>query len=75
MATAHQHVLVPVLVPVELIEELVVNGLPASNAELREMLLPVFEDIPDDPPPSPNLEQVLKEIDRYLDSRLPSFPQ
>jgi hypothetical protein len=58
----------------ELIEELVVNGLPPSNAELREMLLPVFEDIPDDPPPTPNLELVLKEIDRYLDTRPEADP-
>ena len=58
----------------ELIEELVTNGLPASNAELRDMLLPVFEDIPDDPPPTPNMEHVLKEIDRYLDTRPEADP-
>jgi hypothetical protein len=58
----------------ELIEELVANGLPASNAELREMLLPVFEDIPDDPPPGPVIQQVLKEIDRYLDTRPEADP-
>ncbi|HXD85079.1 MAG TPA: hypothetical protein VN641_01205 [Urbifossiella sp.] len=58
----------------ELIDELVANGLPPSNAELRDMLLPVFEDIPDSPPPSPNLELVLREIDRYLDTRPEADP-
>ncbi len=58
----------------ELIEELVANGLPASNADLREMLLPVFDEIPEDPTPSPVIQQVLKEIDRYLDTRPEADP-
>lgn len=54
---------------IELVEELVASGLPPSNAELRELLLPVFDDFPDEPPPSSNVEMVLREIERYLDSR------
>jgi len=58
----------------ELVEEVVANGLPPSNAELRDMLLPVFEDIPDEPAPPPNAELVLKEIDRYLETRPEAGP-
>ena len=54
---------------IDLVEELVASGLPPSNAELRELLLPVFDDFPDEPPPSSNVEMVLREIERYLDSR------
>ena len=58
----------------ELIEEVVASGLPPSNAELRDMLLPVFEDIPDNPPPTPNVELVFREIDRYVDTRPEADP-
>jgi hypothetical protein len=37
------------------------------------MLLPVFEDIPDEPVP-PNVELVLKEIDRYIETRPEADP-
>lgn len=53
----------------ELIDELVAGGLPPSCPELRDFLLPVLEDVPDDPPPSANVRLVLREIDRYLDTR------
>ncbi|MBX9623979.1 MAG: hypothetical protein K2X82_09240 [Gemmataceae bacterium] len=59
----------------ELVDELVAGGLPASNAELRDLLLPVLEDIPDDPPPPPAVGQVLHEIDRYLESRPDAEPE
>src|SRR5690606_11437151 len=39
----------------ELVDELVAGGLPPSNADLRDLLLPVLEDIPDEPPPSPGV--------------------
>ncbi|MBN9521602.1 hypothetical protein J0H58_24305 [bacterium] len=53
----------------ELVDELVAGGLPPSHAELRDTLLPITEDVPDDPPPPANVQLVLREIDRYLDSR------
>src|SRR5204863_6548385 len=58
----------------ELVDDLIVGGLPLSNAELRDMLLPVFEDIPDEPAPGPHIQLVLREIDRYLESRPEAEP-
>lgn len=53
----------------ELVNDLVAGGMPPSNAELRDMLLPVLEDIPDNPPPPPHVGLALREIDRYLETR------
>jgi hypothetical protein len=58
----------------QLVDELVAGGLPPSNAELRDLLLPVLEDIPDEPEPGPNVAQVLAEIDRYLETRPEAAP-
>lgn len=58
----------------ELVDELVAGGLPASHAELRDMLLPVVEDVPADPPLTPNVENVLHEIERYVESRPDAEP-
>jgi hypothetical protein len=58
----------------ELVDELVTGGLPPSHAELRDMLLPVAEDVPDEPPPSANVQLVLREVDRYLESRPDADP-
>ncbi|MBX9580987.1 MAG: hypothetical protein K2X87_11820, partial [Gemmataceae bacterium] len=58
----------------ELVDELVAGGLPASNAELRDLLLPVLEDIPDDPPPPAAVGLVLREVDRYLETRPEAEP-
>lgn len=52
-----------------LIDGLVAGGLPPSNADLRDLLLPVLEDIPEDPPPPPTVGLVVREIDRYLETR------
>ncbi len=52
----------------ELIDSVISAGLPPSNAELRDLLLPVIEEVPDNPPPPPGVQLVLREIDRYLDS-------
>lgn len=58
----------------ELVDELVTGGLPPSHADLRDWLLPVIEDVPDDPPPSANVALVLREIDRYVESRPDAEP-
>lgn len=58
----------------ELVDELVTGGLPPSHADVRDWLLPVIEDVPDDPPPAANVALVLREIDRYLDTRPESEP-
>jgi hypothetical protein len=46
--------------------ELVAGGLPPSNRELRELLLPVLDDLPDDLEAPPEFSAVLRELDRYL---------
>jgi hypothetical protein len=53
----------------ELIDEIVNLGLHPSNAELRDLLLPLIDELPEDPSPSENVSQVLREIERYLESR------
>lgn len=47
-------------------DELVREGLPPSNPELRELLLPVIEDLPDMGEVPRGFELVLREIDRFL---------
>lgn len=58
----------------ELMDEVLAAGLPPSNAELREWLLPVLEDIPDEPELSPQVKLVLREIDRYVETRPEADP-
>ncbi len=53
----------------ELIEEAVAAGLPPSNAELRDLLLPVLDAIPADLPHGPNADRVLRAVDEYLATR------
>jgi hypothetical protein len=53
----------------ELIEELVTIGLHPSNPELRDLLLPVLEEMPEEPALPPNVQLVLREIDHYLETR------
>lgn len=59
---------------VAVVERLVADGLPPSSRELRDVLLPVLDDMPemDDPPPGVRL--VLREIDRYLATRTVNPP-
>jgi hypothetical protein len=57
----------------EAIEEMVNEGTPPSNRELRDLLLPLLDDIPETLEPSKNFKLVLREIDRFLSS-LPGKP-
>ncbi len=50
------------------IEELVQGGTPPSNTEIREMLLPVVDHLPDVEIP-PGVRLVLREVDRFMSSR------
>jgi hypothetical protein len=47
------------------VAELVEGGLPPSNAEVRDLLLPVRDAVPADLPESRPFQLVLREIDRY----------
>lgn len=53
----------------ELIDELVAGGLPPSNAELRDRLLPVWDHLPDDLPVPAGVERVFLACERYLADR------
>ena len=57
---------------VETIEEMVQEGLPPSNRELRELLLPAIEQAPDLGEPPPGFRLVLREIDRFISNRPPA---
>jgi hypothetical protein len=46
--------------------ELLSGGLPPSNRELRELLIPVIEFLPEQDGAPPEFESVLREIDRYM---------
>lgn len=48
------------------VDKLVEEGIPPSNREIRELLLPLIDDIPDRDDLPPGFRLVLKEIDRFL---------
>jgi hypothetical protein len=54
---------------VEAVATLVEDGLPPSNVELRDLVLPVADEFPDDMDLPKNVEIVLREIDRFLATR------
>lgn len=51
------------------VSRLVEEGMAPSNIQLREILLPTFEAIPECDEFNPHFNLVLREIDRYLESR------
>jgi hypothetical protein len=51
---------------IEIVEELVNDGMAPSNRELREMLAPVIEDWPEVLEVPRSFQLVIREIDRYL---------
>lgn len=53
---------------VQSVAELVTVGVPPSNAALRELLIPMIDDLPEMTFP-PEFERVLVEIDRFLATR------
>ena len=54
---------------VGMVERLVSAGLPPSNRELREILMPVLDQLPGELLIPPELTRVVQEIDRFLASR------
>lgn len=57
---------------VEAVNGLIESGLPPSNTELREQLLPVLDQMPDRLEVPKNFQLVLREIDRFLAKRAPT---
>src|SRR5690606_1470755 len=51
---------------VEAVDEMVAEGLPPSNKVIRDLLMPVLDDLPDRDDLPPGLRLVLREIDRTL---------
>ena len=51
---------------IQAVTELVQDGVPPSNAELRDAIMPVLDDMPGDLEPTKEFSLVLKEIDRCL---------
>ena len=51
------------------VDALIAGGEAASNVEVREILLPILDRMPDLEDPPRNLQLVLREIDRYLAAR------
>ncbi|WP_337176774.1 hypothetical protein [Paludisphaera sp.] len=56
----------------ESVDALIAGGEPPSSVEIREILLPILERMPDLGEPPRNLRLVLREIDRYLAARRPA---
>ncbi|MHB1558958.1 MAG: hypothetical protein ACYC61_16025 [Isosphaeraceae bacterium] len=54
---------------VNTVEELIGEGVPPSNREIRDLLLPVIDDLPDRDDLPPGFHLVLREIDRFLSTR------
>jgi hypothetical protein len=57
---------------VDTVEQAIVDGIPPSNREIRDLLLPVIDDLPDREDLPPGFRRVLGEMDRYLATRTPS---
>jgi hypothetical protein len=57
---------------IEAVEEIVGAGVPPSHREIRELLLPVIDDVPDRDDLPPGFRLVLREIDRFLATRTPT---
>ncbi len=58
-------------VAVQSIEEMIEAGMPPSNREIRELLLPVVENLPELDPMPPGFQLAVRELDRFLANRTP----
>jgi hypothetical protein len=59
---------------VGVVESLVNDGIPASNSDIRDMLAPIIDDMPEMEVPS-GFQRVLLEIDRYFATQMPPSAQ
>lgn len=57
---------------IDTIEEMVNDGMPHSNSDLRELLLPIVDDMPEMDDLPPGFKRVLSEVDRFLATRPPT---
>jgi hypothetical protein len=56
---------------VHIVDEAVGEGIPPSNRDFRDLLLPVIDDLPDRDDLPQGFRLVLREIDRFLATRTP----
>jgi hypothetical protein len=56
---------------IEAVDTLMAEGMPASNTEVRDMLAPIVDDMPDMQLPE-SFQRVLSELDRFLATQMPS---
>ena len=59
---------------IEAVDMLVGEGMPASNTDLRDMLVPIVDDIPEVEIPE-GFQRVLGEVDRFLATQVPPAQQ
>ena len=59
---------------IESVETLVGQGVPASDVDLREMLVPIVDDLPESSELPDGFQQVLSEVDRHLATQSPAAP-
>ena len=63
-------------VAIDCVERLVGDGMPPSNTDVRDMLLPLLDRLPEELPDlPPGFLAVLREADRYVASRQAETPQ
>jgi hypothetical protein len=55
-----------------LVADLVGDGVPPSNREIRDLLLPIIDSMPETEDLPASFQLVLREIDRYLATRTPA---
>lgn len=60
---------------VDTVVDMVSEGIPASNREIRDALLPIIDDLPEEAAVPLEFQYVLREIDRYLSTRSPQPAQ
>jgi hypothetical protein len=54
---------------IDAIDWLISSGVPPSSREIRDLLLPIIDDVPDSEKHPENFLRVIREIDRYLATR------
>ena len=59
---------------IEAVDMLVTEGMPPSNTDLRDMLVPIVDEIPEVDIPD-GFQRVLGEVDRYLATQMPPAQQ
>ncbi len=59
---------------IESVETLLGQGVPASDVDLREMLVPIVDDLPESNDLPDGFRQVLKEVDRHLATQVAPAP-